>query len=142
MGPLLAGLLLSWWGFRSGLLLSALCYLVEGFWIGQLSPQNPVGDGEKFPLADNVGEEKRWKPNSGFLLAFAGSFFVWQANTLSLVHMFTSCTSCLRLWADTLGGTVSDWLRVPCCPVWAGASTSVMIIGLFMVLAGAWAWIG
>lgn len=83
VGPLLAGVLLAWIGYRSGFLLSALCYGVTLVLVSQLSFRSPTYN-DYGVRTTSVS----WRPDLASLVMFGLNFLVWQANTLALAYTF------------------------------------------------------
>ncbi len=83
VGPLLAGALLTWIGYRSGFLLSALCYGVTLALVSQLSFRSPTYSGHGLPTTS-----VSWRPDLASVVMFGLNFLVWQANTLAMAYTF------------------------------------------------------
>lgn len=81
VGPLLAGLLLSKTGYRSGFLVSAVAYGIALWAVSRLSlPARR----ERSIRADRPD----WRPDGPSLAMLGLSFLTWQANTLAMAYTF------------------------------------------------------
>ncbi len=81
IGPLLAGWILAWTGYRNGFLLSAGAYI---FSLTALSQLDLVVRIE----SRNLSERILWRPDGPTLAILGLSFLTWQANTLSVSYIF------------------------------------------------------
>ena len=81
-GPLLAGSVLTWIGYRNGFLVSATTYGLAMVALTNLSPLS-LKNREKKPDAIIP-----WRPDSPALAMMALSFLTWQANTLAMAYTF------------------------------------------------------
>ncbi len=80
-GPLVAGLVLTEIGYRSGFLLSAAVYVVAMVAIANLSPIASTA-------AKTLYERLPWRPDGAALAMMGLSFLTWQANTLAMAYTF------------------------------------------------------
>ena len=81
IGPLLAGVVLSGIGYRSGFLFSAGAYAAACLTIAQLTPQAGSRDTVHDVRID-------WQPDGPALAMLGLSFLTWQANTLAMAYTF------------------------------------------------------
>ncbi len=134
VGPLLAGALLTWVGYRSGFLLSALCYAMTLVLVSQLSFRSPT-----YRHRDVRITAVSWRPDWAALVMFLLNFLVWQANTLAMAYTFHILHRHAFGYGLTLsvyGGSalLAGYLLPRINPRHSGA----WILTLFLVLAVCW----
>ncbi|NMP24518.1 MFS transporter [Sulfobacillus harzensis] len=81
VGPMLAGLVLSLIGYRSGFLLSAGAYGIAGMLIARLSRDTRPRQPARYESID-------WRPDGPSVAMMTLSFLTWQANTLAMAYTF------------------------------------------------------
>lgn len=85
VGPVVAGLVLTAFGFRAGFLLSALFYGVAAFWVSRVSPR-PAGGRAALPANRPVAH--RWRIDRAAMAFLGVSFLTWQGNVLAMAYTF------------------------------------------------------
>jgi MFS family permease len=85
VGPVVAGLVLTMFGFRAGFLFCALFYGVAVFWVSRVSPR-PVGGCAALPAKRCVTH--RWRIDRATMAFLGLSFLTWQANVLAMAYTF------------------------------------------------------
>ena len=81
IGPLIAGVVLIWTGYRSGFLVCAGAYAVSLLAVSQLTPQLGTQTRVHYERID-------WGPDGVVLAVLGLSFLTWQANTLAMAYTF------------------------------------------------------
>ncbi len=134
VGPLLAGGVLTMMGYRSGFLLSALCYGATFMLVSRLSFRPPA-----YPSRGIHSPKMLWHPDMVAIAMFGLNFLTWQANTLAMAYTF----HILHRHALGYGIILSIYggsavLAGILLPRIAPRHARAMTAGLFLVLALCW----